>query len=543
MTTKRTSYRRNLHVKALVFAAAVATLSTVAIAADVEWKGGGGTSAWSDGTNWQGGIAPSAGDTAVIPNGKTAYMSSGDITWIAGRLSLIRLPGGDSTLYITNRTAVTLSVPVAGVGKFNVANSAVELTLAANNTNFAGPFFFTNSTINVARDYGDALGTYNVVTNFVGPGGTAKISINSPRNNYNKWYIFGRDSYSSSTTSAMLTYSNALRFCGPVHVQGSFNIVPQSNTKPTFDGGIYHSGSDKIHMWNSIAVTGDKTCDFQTTASYDSGVHLRGSVELSAPVSGTTPRISFENPGTLKFLSANLLSPATALQNGMGNNKYGMRIDLNGFDQRCGTIYKQANSGQTEENSYITSPVGSPATLTVYGQLEWYGNQQAGNSRFMAFSLRGAASLDFNGTNVIKTSSGQVVWPMMEIRSCPTKSDTTGGLSVRRGTLTLAEDTYWPNLSRLEARDEGLLVMNTDGVNTNGFVFVASNVVVGAVTIAAGKTLHAKTAYVGKWLEPGEYGGVAAGLDAEHTLSQLGGEGTLTVAEWGGPKGIIFIMY
>lgn len=132
---------------------------------------------------------------------------------------------------------------------------------------------------------------------------------------------------------------------------------------------------------------------------------------------------------------------------------------------------------------------------------------------------------------------------MMEIRSCPTKSDTTGGLSVRRGTLTLAEDTYWPNLSRLEARDEGLLVMNTDGVNTNGFVFVASNVVVGAVTIAAGKTLHAKTAYVGKWLEPGEYGGVAAGLDAEHTLSQLGGEGTLTVAEWGGPKGIIFIMY
>ena len=521
----------------IVSAVVVLFVLDAALAVEIAWKGGGDTSAWSDGTNWEGGAAPAPGDTAVIPDGKSAYLSSADLSWIAGRLSLISLPGCDSALWITNGAASTMSVPVAGSGKFNVANNATELTLAANNTDFTGPFYFTNSMIVALRDYADAFGKYNVVTNFVGPSGTAKISVNAPKEYGNTWYMFGRDSYSSSSTSAMYTYSSSIVFRGPVYVQGSFSVVPQSNTKPTFAGGLYHSGPDKVHLWNAVAVVGDAPCDFATTGNYDAGLLLRGAgFELGAPVAGTTPRIAFQDNGTVKFLAANLLSPATSLQNGQNGNKNGMKIDLNGFDQQCGTIYKYNNTGSTEDNTYITSPIGSPAKLTVCGQLEWYGNQPAGDSRYMAMSLRGAASLELNGTNVIKTSQGAVVWPMMEIRSCPTKSDTTGGLCVRRGTLTIAEDTYWPNLSRLETYDEGLLVMNTDGVNTNNFELVVSNAVAGAVTIATGKTLHAKTAYVGKWLDPGDYGGPGTGRDARHTLSLLGGEGTLRVAEWGGPR-------
>ena len=60
--------------------------------------------------------------------------------------------------------------------------------------------------------------------------------------------------------------------------------------------------------------------------------------------------------------------------------------------------------------------------------------------------------------------------------------------------------------------------------------------------VAAGKHLHAKSAYVDKWLEPGEYGGADAGLDEEHTLPQLGGSGTVHVLEWGGPKGLRLIF-
>ena len=513
-------------------------LSLTAIAAEISWKGGGGTSVWSDGTNWQGGTSPSAGDTAVIPDGKTAYMSSVDITWAADRLSLIKLPGIDSTLYITNNTASVMTVPVEGIGKYNVSNNNVELKFAVDNLNFTGPFCFINSKIRNDYDHGKCFGRYNVVTNFVG-NGVANLSIFKSGNYDNTWYIFGGSSVVDSGRS-LFTYG-PIDLRGPVYIDGDYAVAPQQGTTLTFSGGIHHSGARKIRFNNKIAITGGVPCDFQTTTAYNTGICVGGgTLTLESPLTATSPRIG--GPGLIKFGAANLLHATTGLHNGGDNNVRGLKIDLNGFDQQCGTIYKADNGGQTEDNSYITSPVDSPAKLTVYGQLEWYGNQPDADNRYMAFSIRGAASLELNGTNVIKTSGGVRVWPKMEIRNCPTKSDTTGGLCVRRGTLTLAETTYWPNLSRLEAHDEGLLVMNTDGVNTNGFVFVVSNVVDSAVTIAAGKHLHAKSAYVGKWLEPGEYGGAGAGLDAKHTLPQLGGSGTVHVKEWGGPKGIIFIF-
>ena len=88
----------------MTFLGAAAALA----AAEITWKGGGDTSAWSDGTNWEGGVAPSEGDTVVIPDGKIAYMSSSDITWVASQgLALISLPGGDFTF---QRCAVHLMV-------------------------------------------------------------------------------------------------------------------------------------------------------------------------------------------------------------------------------------------------------------------------------------------------------------------------------------------------------------------------------------------------------------------------------------------------
>ena len=505
----------------------------------ITWNGNGATSAWSDGANWEGGNAPGNGDTAVIPNGSVAYMSSADITWVASQgLAVISLPGADSTLYITNNTAGTLSVPVSGIGKFNVANNAKQLSLGANNSNFTGPFYFTNSIVHALRDYNECLGKYNVVTNFTKPNGALAIFIASKI--YNTFHLFGADFYMGTSICTLSTYSSALNFCGPIYTYDSFCIVAQQGTTPTISGGLHHSGVDKLHLFNStMTVSGDTPCSFESTTSSDAGLNIRNTMQLFSPIDPATARIAFGG-GTLKFLKANLLPATTTLLNGWSNSgSNSMIIDLNGFDQQCGSILKWNNTGQTEDNTYITSYTN--ATLTVYGQVQTRFSPGSETERYMAFSLRGAASLDFNGTNVI-TYSGQRVWPKMEIRSCPTKSDTTGGLCVRRGTLTLAEDTYWPNLSRLEAHDEGLLVMNTDGVNTNGFVFVVSNVVNGAVTIAAGKTLHAKTAYVGRWLDAGEYGGAEAGLDAKHTLPQLGGSGTLRVAEYGGPKGLFLIF-
>ena len=524
---------------AIVALAVAVGLALGVEAAEIAWKGGGATSAWSDGTNWVGGAAPDSGDTAVITNGTTAYMSSDDIAYVNGRISKIKLPGANSTLWITNNTEITMSVPVEGIGKYNVANNNTALRIGVDNPDFTGPFYFTNSTIKTDYSHGQCFGIYNVITNFVGDG-LASLYILRGANYDNTWYIFGGTTSVTAGKRTLLTYNSAINFRGPVYVNGDYAISPQQGSSLTFSGGIHHSGPRKIRFSNDIRITGITPCDFRTTTEYNTGVYVSGgTLTLEPHLTATTQRIG--GPGTLKFGAANLLYATTGLQQGDVGKAYGMRIDLNGFDQQCGTIYKENNAGETEDNTCITSPVDAPAKLTMYGQLEWYGNQPAGDTRFMTLSLRGAASLEMNATNVIKYA-GKPVWPKMEIRNCPTKSDTKGGLCVRRGTLTLAETTYWPNLSRLEAHDEGLLVMNTDGVNTNGFVFVVSNVVNEAVTIASNKHLYAKSAYIGKWLEPGEYGGADAGLDAEHTLPQLGGLGTVHVKEWGGPKGLIFIF-
>ena len=521
-----------------VIVALAVCLAFGAEAAEIKWTGEGATSAWSDGTNWEGGTAPDTGDIAVITNGATAYMSSADITYVNGRLSKIKLPGANSTLWITNNTEIAMTVPVEGVGKFNVANNNTALTIGVNNPDFTGPFYFTNSQIRTDYNHGQCFGTYNVITNFVGEG-NANLYIFKGATYNNEWHFFG-SAATASGKRALYTYNSAIRFCGPVYVDGFFVVAPQQGSTMTIEGGLHHTGPSAVYLYGGVKIKGDTPCDFKTTAQYGTGFYAAGDgvVELDSPITVDTPRVG--GVATVRFMRPNLLHPTTGYQNGTSNAR-GMKIDLNGFDQQCGTIYKAENGGQTEDNSYITSPVDAPAKLTVYGQLEWYGNQPAADTRYMSFSIRGAASLEFNGTNVIK-SAGKTVWPKMEIRGCPTKSDTKGGLCVRRGTLTLAEDTYWPNLSRLEAHDEGLLEMNTDGVNTNGFVFVVSNVVDSAVTIPADKHLHAKSAYIGKWLEPGEYGGADAGLDAEHTLPQLGGSGTVHVKEWGGPKGFIFIF-
>ena len=57
--------------------------SLIVSAANVTWTGGGDTSAWSDGGNWEGGIAPGAGDIALIPENTNAVATTAaDITFM-----------------------------------------------------------------------------------------------------------------------------------------------------------------------------------------------------------------------------------------------------------------------------------------------------------------------------------------------------------------------------------------------------------------------------------------------------------------------------
>ncbi len=506
----------------------------LALANEILWKGGGSTSAWSDGSNWQGGVAPGNGDMAVIPDGKTVYVSSTDLSWIAAQgLSMISLPGADSTLFVTNNASANITVPVSGIGKFNVSNNNNRLEFNVDNSAFTGPFLWINSYVANDWDHPNCYGINNVITNVVGDG-LASQYLSYPDGYSNIWYIFGGTGATTGGNRSLLTYSSRINLCGPVYVDGNYRLSSQQGTTLTLKGGLFHSGDHAVCISGSVKITGDIPCEFLTTRANFSGLVVEKSavLELDSPITASSPRVG--GPGTLRFCRPYLLSQSTSLQDGNAGNVSGMIIDLNGFNQQCGYIQKMTNTGTTEDITYITS--STPATLTAYGETQNNGSLYRPH-RYISLSIRGAASFEFKARD---RSDG--VWPEMEIRNCPTKSDTSGGLRSSRGTLTLAETTYWPNLTRLEAIDEGKLVLNTDGVNTNGFVFVASNVVNSAVTIAANKCLHAKSAYVDGWLEPGEYGGAGAGLDAAHTLSQLGGSGTLLVAEWGGRKGMAIIF-
>lgn len=520
-------------------ALSVFCLTSFLHAAEITWTGGGGSSAWSDAGNWEGGTPPGEGDTAVIPGGLTAGLSTSDIAYITERkLALISLPAADSVLFVTNDAQVSMPIPLSGIGRLDISNNCNRLDIEANNSAFTGPFTLYNSTIRNDWAHKYCFGIDNVITNNVGEG-LANQTLRYPGDYGNTWHVIGGKAKEATATRSLFTYSD-IGISGPFRVENNYTVSPQQSTRLTFTGGLHHSGSNSLYVSGKIRVTGDTPCEFLTTAENNTGIYLMDSAEfeLDSPLTPSTPRIG--GPGLLRFCRANLLPPTTGLQEGRSGEK-GLRVDLNGFDQRCGSIYKMTNEGSTEDVTYITSP--TPATLTVHGQSEWLGTIPHDDaSRFIALSVRGAASLELYATNNLGRYAGVDIWPKMEIRNCPSKSDTTGGLRVRRGTLTLAETTAWPNLGRLEAHGEGLLVMNTDAVNPGGFEFVVSNVADAAVTIAAGKCLHAKTAYVDRWLEPGEYGGVDAGLDAAHTLSQLGGGGRLVVDELGGPKGVKIVI-
>ena len=57
--------------KAVAFVAGVCLASGVFAGSEINWTGKGETAAWSDGGNWEGGVAPGLGDTAVIPRART----------------------------------------------------------------------------------------------------------------------------------------------------------------------------------------------------------------------------------------------------------------------------------------------------------------------------------------------------------------------------------------------------------------------------------------------------------------------------------------
>ena len=68
------------------------------------WKGGGYTTAWSDGSNWDGWVAPTAGDSVVVPAGKTATARDGDLS-LLNSLAGIEIRTGGVEVFRSSRSS------------------------------------------------------------------------------------------------------------------------------------------------------------------------------------------------------------------------------------------------------------------------------------------------------------------------------------------------------------------------------------------------------------------------------------------------------
>lgn len=544
-------------MKSVLIACVTGLTAAMCAGADITWKGDGETTAWSDGSNWEGGVAPGSGDTAVIPSGKTAGMSSADVTYVsaaATKLAGISLPDEDAELVVTNSSAATLSVPLSGSGVFRVENNgAGTLTLGGNNINFTGPMFFTDSKVGTTYTAESTtrrhFGRDNTITMISRGAKQSDLCFFASGTYPNVFSFVGPDEDRGAGVSFVYSYT-AVVLSGAVSVSGNVKFSNQQSGTLKLTGGVDHTGeSQAAFMGGTFDIKSGGLSRFACSDAIDLslikygyyGYHAglivqnNATVNLYDGVTADSSRLAVSQ-GKLRFQGVNRLPANVALQSGVpaGNiTCTDVTFDLNGFDQQCGTIYKMS----PYDEIVVTS--AKPATLTCYGQFEHRGNSPKSVTS-ISMALNGQASFTLCATNRIATPQGVVSDYNAQFVS--KTSTTSGSVTAKKGRITLGNTTSWPNVKNLMATGTGTLTINTSDVNPDGFRLIVSNAVDSAVKVAEGVTLRAKSMYVDKWLEPGIYGGPDAELDEAHTLAKLTGKGRVQVKEWGGPKGLAIIF-
>ena len=160
-------------------------------------------------------------------------------------------------------------------------------------------------------------------------------------------------------------------------------------------------------------------------------------------------------------------------------------------------------------------------------------------------ALVGSAAALCSFAEIVVSESGSDV--VIEVTGSETYAEAITGTKnlVKRGngTLTLDANALFPNLTKLGIRGTGSMVVNSDnGLGNASGALAVSLQGTGKLTIAENAVIRAKTANAGvrsdgalKWLEAGEY--TKANLP-----DYIDGDGTLIVAEYGGPKGLMLIF-
>lgn len=512
--------------KLMLFSAAVVACGSLfANGNPITWKGGGDTPRWSDGSNWEGGVAPEKGDIAVIPEDTTAYASHysderGDLTLIKS-LAGISLAGTNAVFLLDDQLddngSFDFAVPLSGNGVFiftNTVQNTRQMTLKADNSAFTGRFRFLRSRVYVCHT--NALGVSGNSIEFKPNNGQHAISYQEPGVYSNHIFVTGSISGSGPTVSGGVAGVTNL---GSVVVMPGGSITLSSiyvHCITNNTGSVTATGNNLRFGVGLTIGKGGSYGFFRTSAN--AKVYVLGPITHCGGDAYSFAMMNQDSGASLVCLADHVLD-------GQNFQVKKSTFDLNGHDQGGVRIYGS-------DGSVITSSV--PASITWSGA---YGGGDATSD----IAVNGKATLivdpgaGYSGRK-LTLSSGAI--------------GTRGGLEARRGKLAFAATCAAPNVRRLASMSAdkynlSYLIFNSVAFNP-GRVDLESASDYGKVEVSEGLQLDVRTfKSAGKYVKAGIYGSAVAQeagtVDADHVLPCLAGLGTVKV-ELDGPPGMMLIL-
>lgn len=409
------------------------------------WKGGGDTAAWSDGSNWVGGVAPGLGDIAVVPAGADATACNADYTYMnadATKLAGIRIET-NAWMTVSNLNAsVTHSVPLSGPGGWRhiktKGDGNYSVTMNTDNSAFTGEFFVKAGGLGVSGS-AKSLGTSNNKVTYYGNGGANRYFQYNVSSCSNEVHLY-------SNGGGYLYYGpNDRTTWGDTYVHGTSQTWGSGACVFVFNGGYFVDDNVTVNYQNGVKFLKNGVVSLGSGAILSSNgkYNTSGSyfgLFIGKPVTGAgTVR---DNGGWIRFCDvANCLADTVTLY----LNNASSRIDLDGgFDQQCGDL-------KLAETVAATSQIVAP-------------------SKAAKFTVRGTADRDvkalLNGKLSFALDSDKDPANPGVVTLVSPGHTMNGSLSVSRGTLTLGAESTFSNVTALVATGAGRLVVNTPEINS-----------------------------------------------------------------------------
>ena len=455
---------------------------------------------------------PNDGGVVVVPKGETVCVNDADCEKVS-KLAGITLMEGSKLVFDNLATQLSLNADLSGWGTVEVRDSA-GVVLSGDNSrlNAPGGFFFSNTPVVVAHRY--ALGAEGAAMNkfhygdldgdgllFRGDG----LTVHAPLTIYatNKLQrVIGPESMDDT-----LVFSNSFRIAG-THPTVYFR------NKVRFAGGIFgtidnnHLYSYKAGDYAEVWFDSDVRPHFYYWFAGSLDYHLAwDAVEWGYLV------CPYVDGGRIFCYKDNLFKSLTT---GYGAKDSENVLDLNGFDQQIEHFTAQYIF---THKMVVTSAV--PATVTVVNS----NNSKDSNFASVPACFRGAAAFTYawTGTNEFRNFF----------------SDTTGALTVEKGTFRLTDGAGWGG-TNVFVRSGATLVV--DG-SSAACAFTQSGSSKTDLYIDEGGTIELDGGEVPVKVRTLTYNGVVLGAGIYDSSSGVGiaGTGRLSVKTNGRPGTVIVV--